>query len=327
MSAPEPSDTELRRELWRHEYGYTSEPRIRGVLRAEYQRALGDFAAIRAALPALRRYDADLLRKHDAFRARAAAAVNGGRHREALDALLHGRRLMQEMRALSAAAARLDQCATAVARLHGRARTPGLLVLPCVATPARLLELARARMAAKRYTQALYLAETALAEAAPMDRRDHAGPGAQAELEARFAELRALCESTRELAGASDPLADGSLNAALALARDGYVALAQRMADELAFSLAPRRRFFREMQRASAVPGDATVLRGALAGAAGVPDADAWAGATAALWRTRVEAGLRRAEEHHRRLDRAGALAGVTRSPDDPSTGRTGNTR
>lgn len=329
MSIPEPSDTELRRELWRHEYGYTSEPRIRGVLRAEYQRALGDFATVRAALPAVRRYDPDLLRKHDAFRARAAAAVNGGRHREALDALLHGRRLMEELRALAAAAMRLDQSAAAVERLHDRARTPGLQALPCVAAPARLLEMARARMAAKRYGQALYLAETALAEATPMDRRHHAEPGAQAALEARFAELRALCESTRELGGVAepDPLADGSVNAALALARDGYAALAERMADELAFSLAPRRRFYREMQRASAVPQDATVLRHALSGAAGVPDADAWAGATAALWRSRVEAGLRRAEEQHRRLDWAGALVGLTRSFDNPSTGRTGDTR
>jgi hypothetical protein len=332
VSRAERPDTELRRALWRHEYGHFSATRIKRLLRAEHQRALRDFAELGAGTAAARRHDPALLAAHDAFRARASAAVNGERYREALDELLRGRRLMADLRALAAASAGIDQAHASARRLHDRARTPGLRALPCVAAPARLLELAREHMARKRYTQALHLADAALAEAAPVERRERAEAARLAALETRLGELRALCAATRELAGAADadPLADGSLDTALALARDGYTALSERMADELAFSLAARGRFHRELQRAAAAPDDAAVLRGALDGAGG---ADVWATATATLWRSRVEAGLRRAAAQRERLERAGALLGpAVRAPaaDPRPTGNptsTGNPR
>jgi hypothetical protein len=318
--------TELRRALWRHEYGHLSATRIRRLLRAEYQRALAEFGELAAGLPAVRRHDRALLDAHDRFRAKANAAVNGGRYREALDELLRGRHLTAELRALSASAARVDQAGASVRRLHDRARTPGLRVLPCVTAPARLLELARDHLARKRYSQALHLADASIAEAASVGRREHVQPGRVAAVQALVGQLRALCASTGELSARADPdpLADGSLDAALALAREGYAALAERMVDELAFSLAERGRFHREMQRAAAGADDESVLRGALDSAAGLAEADVWASVTATLWRSRMEAGLRRAAAQRERLDRAAALSGPAPPPtrgEHPPTG------
>jgi hypothetical protein len=298
-------DTALRRALWRFEYGHLSDRRIKRLFRAAYLRATRDFAALEPGALAVRRHDPALLAARDAFRARADDALRGERFRAALDEILRGRRTLAAMRALVRAAAKIDRAAEAVGRLHDHARTPRLRVLPCVQAPAELLAAARARMAGKRYAQAGYLAGASLAESSPLERRERAAAPRREALEARIGGVRSLCADTRALAGAdeADPAADGSLDRVAALARDGLVALAERMADELAFSLAARGRLHRELRRAGALgPGDDAVLRGAAAGP------EAWASATAALWRSRVEAGMRRVAAQRDRVDRALAL-------------------
>ncbi|MFL5539156.1 MAG: hypothetical protein ACJ8J0_09190 [Longimicrobiaceae bacterium] len=318
MSAPPDAlrtdDTALRRALWRFEYGHLSDRRVKRLFRAAYLRATRDFAALEAGVPAVRRHDPALLAARDAFRARADDALRAERFRAALDAILRGRKTLAAMQALVRAATAIDQAAEALRRLHERARLPRLRALPCLQAPAELLAEARARMEQKRYAQAAYLAGASLAEAAPLERRERAAEGGRA-LEARLGEIRALCAETRALSGAggADPASDGSLEVAAALARDGFVALAERMADELAFSLAARARLHRELRRAGAVsPADADLLRGAVAAGAGH---DAWASATATLWRTRVEAGLRRVADQRGRVDRALARLGRVSPP------------
>jgi hypothetical protein len=301
-------DTALRRAIWRFEYGQLSDRRIKRLFRAAYLRASRDFAALEAGVPAVRRHDPALLAARDAFRARADDALRAERFREALDEVLRGRAALAAMRALVRASARIDAAAEALRRLHDRARVPRLRALPCVQAPAELLAQARALMARKRYAQAGYLAGASLAESAPLERRERADAVRRGPLDARIAEIRSLCAETRVLLGdgEADPAADGSLDVAAGLARDGFVALAERMADELAFSLAARGRLHRELRRAGAVsPDDAALLRGAAAGGAGQ---DVWASATAALWRSRVETGMRRVAAQQARVDRARAL-------------------
>lgn len=296
-------DTALRRALWRFEYGHLPGGRIKRLLRVAYERASRDFAALEAGVPAVRRHDPALLAARDAFRARADHAIRSERFRAALDEVLRGRRMLASMQALVRAAAKIDQADAAVRRLHGHARVPGLRALPCVQAPAELLAGARARMAGKRYAQAAYLADASLAESSPLERRERAA--SLREVEARVAEVRLLCADTRALAGAdeADPAADGSLDAVAALARDGFVALAERMAGELEFSLAARARLHRELRRDGAIePSDGAVLRGAAAGP------EAWSTATAALWRARVETGMRRVAAQRGRMDHALAL-------------------
>jgi len=296
-------ETALRRALWRFEYRHLSAMRIKRLLTVAYERASRDFAALEASVPAVRRHHPALLAARDAFRARADHAIRTGRFRAALDEVLRGRRTLADMQALVQASARIGRAEAAVRRLHERARVPALRALPCMRAPAELLDAARARMEGKRYTQAAYLAVASLAESARLERRDRAA--APREVEERVAEVRSLCADTRDLAGAgeADPAADGSLDAVAALARDGFVALAEQMAGELAFSLAARGRLHRELRRAgAAAPGDAAVPRGAAAGP------EAWAAATAALWRSRVEAGMRRVTAQRGRVDRVLAL-------------------
>jgi hypothetical protein len=302
--SPRTDDTALRRALWRFEYGHLSGARTRRLLVLAYERASRDFAALEPGVPAVRRHDPALLHARDTFRARAHDALNSERFRAALDEILRGRGKLVAMRALVRAAARIDEADAAARRLREHARVPGLRALPCIQTPAELLGAACARMAAKRYAQAGYLADAALAESAPLERRERAAATLR-EVEARIGEIRSLCTETRALAGVdeADPASDGSLDAVASLARDGFVALAERMAGELAFSLAARGRLHRELRRAGAPsPGDDAVPRGAAAGP------DAWASATAALWRSRVENGVRRVAAQHGRVERALAL-------------------
>ncbi|HEX8673354.1 MAG TPA: hypothetical protein VF710_15775 [Longimicrobium sp.] len=296
-------DTALRRALWRYEYRHLSATRIKRLLRVAYERASRDFAALEGSVPAVRRHGPGLLAARDAFRARAGDAIRAGRFRAALDEVLRGRRTLAAMQALVQASAKIAQAEAAVRRLHERARVPGLRVRPCVQAPAELLEAARVRMEEDRYTQAAYLAGVSLAESAQLERRDRAA--SLREVEERVADVRSLCAGTRDLAGAdeADPVGDGSLDAVAALARDGFVVLAERMAGELAFSLEARGRLHRELRRAGAVaPGDDALLRGGAAGP------EAWASATAALWRSRVETGMRRVTAQRGRVDRVLAL-------------------
>jgi len=300
-------DTALRRALWRFEYGHLSGRRIKRLLRAAYLRATRDFAALEAGVPAVRRHHPALLADRDAFRARADDALRREHFRAALDEILRGRRTLAAMQALVQAAAKVEQAAGAVGRLRDHARVPRLRALPCIQAPADLLAAARARMAERRYVQAGYLADASLAESSPLERRERAEAACREALEARTDEVRLLCAETRALAGAgeTDPAVDGSLDAVAALARDGFVALAERMTDELAFSLAARRRLHRELRRAGAPsPDDDAVLREVVADAG----PEAWASATAALWRSRVEMGMRRVTAQRDRMDRALAL-------------------
>lgn len=318
MSGPDAlrtDDTALRRALWRMEYGHLPDRRVKRLFRAAYLRATRDFAALEAGVPAVRRHDPALLAARDAFRARADDALRAEQFRAALDAILRGRKALAAMQALVRAAAAIDRAAEALRRLHALARLPRLRALPCIQAPADLLAAARERVEKRRYAQAAYLAGASLAEAAPLERRERGAAGGHGALEARLGEIRALCAETRALTGAdkADPASDGSLEVAAALVRDGFTALAERMADELAFSLAARARLHRELRRAgTASPGDADLLRGAVAAGA---DPDAWGSATAALWRARVEAGMRRVAEQRARADRALALLGPASPP------------
>jgi hypothetical protein len=295
-------DTALRRALWRFEYGHVSGRRIGKLLDLAYRRASRDFGALEAGVPAVRRHDPALLGARDQFIARAHDAIHTERFRAALEEILRGRRTLAAMRALVSAAAKIDQAEVAVRRLHEHARAPGLRALPCIQAPAELLAAARARMAAKRYAQAGYLADAALAECSPLERRERAAASQRAALEARVAEIRSLCADTRALAGANeaDPVADGSLGGVAALARDGFVALAERMAGELEFSLAARARLHRELRRGALSDDDDAVLRGA--------GPQTWSSATAALWLSRVETGVRRVAAQRDRVERARAL-------------------
>jgi hypothetical protein len=295
-------DTALRRALWRFEYGHVSGGRLKRLLKVAYERASRDFTALEAGVPAVRRHDPALLAARDAFRARADDAIHTGRFRAALDEIFRGRRTLAAMRALVSAAAKIDQAEAAVRRLHEHARAPGLRALPCIQAPAELLAAARARMAARRYAQAGYLADAALAECSPLERHERAAASHRAALEARISEVRSLCADTRALAGAdeADPVADGSLDGVAALAREGFMALAERMAGELEFSLAARGRLHRELRRAALSDEDDAVLRGA--------GPRSWSSATAALWRSRVETGVRRVAAQRDRVERARAL-------------------
>lgn len=307
-------DTALRRAIWRFEYGHLPDRRIKRLFRAAYLRATRDFAALEPGVLAVRRHDPALLAARDAFRARADDALRAEHFRAALDEILRGRRTLAAMQALVQAAAKIEQAAEAVERLHGHARVPRLRALPCIQAPAELLSAARARMAGKRYAQAGYLANASLAESSPLERREHAAAAGREALELRIGMVRSLCADTRALAGAdeADPAEDGSLELVAALARDGLIALAERMADEVAFSLAARGRLHRELRRAGTPSADDdAVLRGA-AGAG----PEAWASATAALWRSRVETGMRRVAAQRDRVDRALAVLDAGRLPE-----------
>ncbi|HEX8455037.1 MAG TPA: hypothetical protein VF647_23365 [Longimicrobium sp.] len=317
MSRDARPELELRRLLWRYEYRALSPLRMKRELRAEYLRTAREFDHLAGGVPAIRRHDPDLLDDRDAFLSRTDAAIKTGRYREAMEHALRGRVVLTTMRALADADARVREAAGAVEHLHGLAGANRLRGLPCLQAPARLLVQARRQMGRRRYGQALYLAGACLVEAAPLAGRERPAPLTRvAELVARFGQIRTLCSGTRELSGdgAGDPLADGSVDVGVALARDGYLAFAERIADELAFLFASRSRFYLELTRSGAGGAeDAGILPGPLNGGA---DEDTWASATMELWRSRVQTALQRAGSQHERLNRARSSLGPAGSGD-----------
>jgi hypothetical protein len=293
MTAPA---VELRRAVWRQEYGYLSRERVRQEwLEEEYRRALdeyeglGERAEIRRHAPAL----------PDAYEEALGAARRlldeDGPLRLALSCLLSARERMARMREVLDAVAALRLAQESVERLRVAVRVPRLRALPCVDAPARLLRAAHARMAEGAYVRAAYLARAARGQAHALAPEQIPDPARTAALEAAFRDMRALCASTQGLLddASADLPADGTLQGAEALVADGDLALAERVAEELAALLSPRLRFRQALDAegpAAAVALD-PLRRRLAAEAAG---ADLWIAATRMLWQSRVELGVRR---------------------------------
>lgn len=312
---------ELRRIVWRWEHGRLSFDRARSEgLEEEYRRALDALDALDGGRSALRAHDPTLLLEYDGAIRRARRALEDGAARAALDHLLHARGLLARMRELLDAHAAVGRAAEAVEGLRSAARRPRLRDLPCVDAPTRLLAAARDRMREGAWARAAYLAGACVRQAAAVGPGAPAGPAREAALEAAFGELRALCADTRGLLPdpAADPFGDGTLDAAAALAEEGWFVLAERMAEELAALLAPRARFRRALeQEPDGAPAAVAELRRLLADPS---DEDPWTAATQLLWRTRVDDGLRRIRGEQARLDRLGSL-GADGEASAPGTG------
>ena len=298
MTAPVDA-VELRRAVWRQEYGYLSRDRARDEwLEEEYDRALQEYEGLRADLALVGAgADAFALRaEHDAAARRARRALDAWQLRGALEHLLRCRELAARMRELLDADAALRHARAAVERLCAEVRAPRLRALPCVDAPVRLLAAARERMREGCCTRAAYLARASAAQAAalapeepPAGTADRADP-----VRAAFGQMRALCARTAGLLDdpAADVGGDGTLAAAEALVDAGLVTLARRVAEELGALLAARERFHTALLQEGDDAG-ATVarLRGRLAD---TPDAERWDAAARMLWQDRLEDGLRR---------------------------------
>lgn len=296
MSAPVET-VELRRAVWRQEYGYLSRERVRQEwLEEEYRRALDEYEGLGGDRAEVRRHAPSLPGAYEeALRAARRTLDEDGPLRPALGYLLRAREWMSRMREVLDASAALRQAEAPVERLRAAARVPRLRALPCVDAPDRLLRAARARMAEGAYRRAVYLADAARGQAGALAPGEIPDPALVAALTTAFEDMRALCASTQGvLADPSADLArDGTLHAAEALVADGDLALAERVAEELAALLAPRLRFRQALDAEG--EGEAAALdalRRRLAAEA--PGADPWSAATRMLWQSRVELGVRR---------------------------------
>lgn len=302
MSAPAPAG-ELRRVVWRHEHGRLSSGRtaLEG-LGEEYLRALDELHALEGDRSAIRAHAPTLLADHDDALRRARRALEEEAPRTALHHLLHARERMEEMRELLAAHAALARAAKAVARLREVARVERLRELPCVHAPGRLLEASRERMAEGCWARAAYLADACAHQVRALRPGAPADPARAAVLDDSLREMRETCAATRLLL--PDPAADAwsaTLDAAAAVAEEGWFVLAERMSEEIRALLAPRARFRRALEQAPE-GADAAIagLRGRLADA---PEGDPWTVATRLLWRARVDDTLRHMREAQERRE------------------------
>lgn len=296
MSAPVKA-VELRRAVWRQEYGYLSRERVRQEwLEEEYRRALDEYEGLGGDRGEVRRYAPGLPGAYEeALRAARRTLDEDGPPRLALGSLLRAREWMARMREVLDASAALRRAQEPVERLRDAARAPRLRALPCVDAPGRLLRAAQARMAEGAYGRARYLAHAARGQADALAPESIPDPARAAALTTAFREMRSLCASTQGLLAdpSADLAADGTLEAAEALVADGDLALAERVAEELTAMLALRLRF-RQALDAEGAGAAATLamLRSRLAAEA--PGAEPWSAATRMLWHSRVELGVRR---------------------------------
>lgn|GEM_PF-3472710 len=327
---------ELRRAVWRQEYGYLSRDRVRTEwLEEEYRRALDEFDALAGGRLTIRVHAPALLREHDeALHLARRVLDEEGILRLALNHLLHARERMARMRELLDAHAALERAAQKVERLREAVRVPRLRALPCVDAPARLLDAARTRLREGAYSRSAYLAGAALRQAAPLQPGDTPDLARAATLETAFREMREVCAETAGLLPdpSTDLGGDGTLDAAAALADEGFLALGERVAEELMALLAPRFRFHRALREGGG-GASATLpsLRHRLAEEA--RDEDPWTAATRLLWQARFDDGLRRIRGgqealEHAPEDAADEVPGVTSpasaSPLDDSSSQHG---
>lgn len=284
-------DLELRRAVWRQDHGYLSPRRVNRILASQSILAARDYEALRDRLPVIRKHMPALLGEYDVVRARVSRALELHRNGQALDQILHGRRIIATMQALLAAHARIEAGIDALGRLNAVTAVPRIRALPSFAAPAALLRLARTRMAGGRHRQADHLACEVALQVEAILARHPARDDRHAAANARVAALVELCATTRPLLRdpADDPAADGTLQAMEALLGRGLILLAERLAAELEVTLALRAQLHRELTRPGA--GDpaaaAATLRARLVG---VPDAEVWSRAVQHLWRSRLDA-------------------------------------
>jgi hypothetical protein len=291
MSRVSLPDLELRRAVWRQEYGYLSPRRVNRILASQSILAARDYEALRDRLPVIRKHMPALLGEYDVVRARVSRALELHRNGEALDQILRGRRMIATMQALLAAHARIEAGIDALGRLNAVTAVPRIRALPSFAAPAALLRLARTRMAEGRHRQADYLACEVARQVEALLARHPARDDRHAAAKAAVAGLREVCATTRPLLRdpADDPAADGTLQAMEALLERGLVLLAERLSAELELTLALRAQLHRELTRPGA--GDPAAAVAALrAGLGGVPDGEVWSRAVQHLWRSRLAA-------------------------------------
>jgi hypothetical protein len=294
VSAPAPAG-ELRRVVWRHEHGRLPSGRtaLEG-LSEEYLRALDELHALEGDRATIRAHAPTLLADHDDALRRARRALEEEALGTALNHLLYARERMEETRELLAAHAALARAAKAVARVRAAARVERLRELPCVHAPGRLLEAARERMAGGCRARAAYLAEACVHQVRALRPGAPADPSRAAALEDSLRETREMCDATRLLLPdtAADPWSGATLDAAAAVAEEGWFVLAERIAEEMRALLAPRARFRRALEQAP--EGADAAIAGLRHRLADAPDGDPWTAATRLLWRARVDDTLRR---------------------------------
>ena len=307
MSAPFDA-VELRRVVWRHEHGFLDFDRARrGGAEDAYRGVLDAFEGLRGDLAPVRENAPGLLAAWEQARARAERALFVDANlRAAVDHLLRCRDLLARIHALRDAHLALRRASEAVQRLWTVTRSPRLRALPCVEAPARLLAAAQQRMGEGAFVRAAYLARAALGQAAPLAPPARPAPRRAEAVRQRFREMRELCAATRALLAddTGDLGADGTLDAAEALAQGGELPLAERVAEELGALLAERARFHRALAaEGAAAPARLAEIRAALGPATG---AEPWAAAARHLWRSRVDEGVRRIHGEHARLGEIG---------------------
>ena len=286
--APLP-DLELRRAVWRHEYGYLSATRVGRVLATQMGAAAERFHSLRARRGVVEARHPELLHRWDEARGRGDDARRRGHFRAALEQLLLGRRVLDEMDDLLDADAEAARADASVEWLKARAAVPRLRALPSVRAPAQLLEASRAALDERRWRAAGALARAAHEQAAPLQARGADPDGGAGELPARLREVRELCGATRVLLpeGAADLTGDGTLATLETLLAEGFTRLVRRLADEMELVLAPRSQLLRELRRAGN-GGDAAVPAALRSHVAQLGEPERWTHATRWLWHARL---------------------------------------
>lgn len=293
MSAPAAA-LELRRAVWRHEHGRlpSGHAAFQGV-NDEYLRALHELHAIEGDGSTIRAHAPGLLTGYDDALRRARRALEEEALGMALNHLLHARERMEAMRELLGADAGIRRAAEPVRRIWDAAGARRLRELPCVDAPTRLLALARERLLEGSWARAAYLASVSHLQVAPLQPDTWVEPARGDALRSSLHAMRALCNATRGLL--PDPKVDlggdGTLDALEALVADGFLALGERIVEELGALLASRARFWDALtQEDDRAAERIAELRSALGDATA---ADPWSAATRLLWRTRADERLR----------------------------------
>lgn len=236
---------ELDHLLWRYEYGRLPAAQLELELREELRRLL-EASAAQGNPVSMQRWSAqELLAARDEALRAASLSLPSRQYHETLRQLRKADEALAAVSGAVEAGRRIDRAVEALTLICELADRPSLRRMPAISSLAQLNDTISLCMFNGRYGQASDVAALCEQIAAALTDRRPPTAGEQADLGARIAALRELCELTRPFAGEEeqDPDADGSLDQLHRLLGEDYTALAGRLLAELEVALAARRRF------------------------------------------------------------------------------------
>jgi len=249
-------DLSLERLLWRYEYGLFPSNRLDYLLREEASQLVTAFEGHRGQLDVLRQWDHGLIYAFDEAVSQAYRQLDGQNRREALRQIKQARIGLETIKQILRAHSDLMSIRSALKQLGRLVSIERLRQFPAINSIEQMVELTEQFMRNRQYRQAIFVARFCARQIETLERREPTTSVRSEKLVARLNQIRAICAGTGHFVSTPelDLQNDGTLGKLQVLVREGWLTLAEQLITDLEVTLASRRLFYDEYQRALTDP-------------------------------------------------------------------------